>query len=158
MEAGATGVRADFRALRSTLLLVGAFMAAVFIAGGVALATYSSGPAGDIPVTLSEYKVTMATTVHAGRHTFALVNDGKIAHELVVFRTDRRASKLPLRKDGDMDEESPLVKAVADSGSSLKPGEGRSVATVLSPGHYVAVCNLPTHYKLGMRIDLTVTK
>ena len=158
MEAEATGVRADFRALRPTLLLVTALMAVVVIAGGIALATYSSGPAGDVSVSLSEYKVVMPATLRAGRHTFAVTDDGKIKHELVVFRTDRQANKVPLRKDGDMDEESPLVKAVADSGSSLTPGEGRSVVATLSPGHYVAVCNLPTHYKLGMRIDLTVTK
>jgi uncharacterized cupredoxin-like copper-binding protein len=23
-------------------------------------------------------------------------------------------------------------------------------------GHYIAVCNLPGHYKLGMRVDLLV--
>ena len=151
-------MRADFRALRPTLLFVTALMAVVVIAGGIALATYNPGPAGDVSVSLSEYRVAMPTTLHAGRHTFAVTDDGKIKHELVVFRTDRRANKLPVRSDGDMNEESKLVTLVADSGSSLTPGEGRSIPATLSPGHYVAVCNLPTHYKLGMRIDLTVTK
>jgi uncharacterized cupredoxin-like copper-binding protein len=139
------------------LLMVTALMVAVFIAGGVALATYSSGPAGDVSVSLTEYQVSMPTSLRAGHHTFAVTDDGKIQHELVVFRTDRRANNLPL-KNGDMNEESALVTVVADSGSSLAPGEGRSVSATLSPGHYVAVCNLPTHFKLGMRIDLTVTK
>lgn len=133
-------------------------MTAVLIAGGVALATYSSGPAGDVSVSLSEYKVSMPTTLHAGKHTFAVTDDGKLKHEFVVFRTDRPANKLPIDKNGDMNEESPLVKNVADSGSSLDPGAGRSISATLSPGHYVAVCNLPAHYKLGMRIDITVTK
>jgi hypothetical protein len=26
----------------------------------------------------------------------------------------------------------------------------------LTPGHYVAVCNLTNHYKLGMYLDVTV--
>jgi uncharacterized cupredoxin-like copper-binding protein len=27
----------------------------------------------------------------------------------------------------------------------------------MTPGHYVAVCNLPAHYRLGMKLDLNVT-
>jgi uncharacterized cupredoxin-like copper-binding protein len=26
----------------------------------------------------------------------------------------------------------------------------------LVPGHYVAVCNLPRHYRLGMKLNVTV--
>jgi uncharacterized cupredoxin-like copper-binding protein len=50
-----------------------------------------------------------------------------------------------------------LLTNVADSGEPLKAGGTESFKTAqLSPGHYVAVCNLPGHYRLGMKLDVTV--
>lgn len=122
------------------------------------LAMSSPGPSGDVAVNETEYRISMPATLRAGRHTFALMNNGTVAHELVVFRTDLPASALPIREDGDVSETSPLLRDVVDSGSGLKSGTGRSVSATLSPGHYVAVGNLPAHYRLGMRLDVTVTK
>ena len=106
----------------------------------------------------TNFRISMPTTLRAGHHVFAVVNNGSVPHELVIFRTDLSGKALPLRPDGDVNEESPLLHDVADSGSSLKPQEGRSVPGTLSPGHYVAVCNLPGHYRLGMWLNLTVTR
>ncbi len=86
----------------------------------------------------------------------ALTNNGKVRHELILFRTNLSASALPVDANGDVDEESPRLQNVLDSGSSLKPDETRSLPVKLTPGHYVAVCNLPAHYRLGMRLDLTI--
>jgi uncharacterized cupredoxin-like copper-binding protein len=56
-----------------------------------------------------------------------------------------------------VNEESPQLTSVADSGDALKPGATQSFNTDnLSPGHYVAVCNLPGHYRLGMKLNITV--
>jgi uncharacterized cupredoxin-like copper-binding protein len=40
---------------------------------------------------------------------------------------------------------------VADSGTNVAPRQSRTLYTVLTPGTYVFVCNLPGHYRLGMR-------
>jgi uncharacterized cupredoxin-like copper-binding protein len=142
--------------MKGTLLIVaGVFLAAAIVVG-FELATYATGPGGDVGVTLTNFRIGMDPTLSAGRHTFAVTNAGNVPHELVVFRTDLPGNALPTKLDGSVNEESPLLQSVADSGNGLAPGAGRSVPAKLSPGHYVAVCNLPGHYRLGMRLDLTV--
>ena len=116
-------------------------------------------PAGAtrVDATLSDYHIaiTPAPLAH-GKLAFVVHNAGKIPHELVVFRTDAPANRLPLRADGDANEESNALTSVVDSGASLTPGQTKVFVANLAPGHYVAVCNLAGHYRLGMRLDLTV--
>jgi uncharacterized cupredoxin-like copper-binding protein len=117
----------------------------------------SSGPEGDVQASTVEYKVLMPTTLTTGKHTIGYTNNGTIPHEIVIFKTDLPANRLPLRADGDVNEESPLLTSVADSGNPLKAGGTKSFTTSpLTPGHYVAVCNLPGHYHLGMKLNVTV--
>jgi uncharacterized cupredoxin-like copper-binding protein len=74
-----------------------------------------------------------------------------------MWSTKDSATALPVRKDGSVDEESDTLEGVLDSGSSLRPHETRILyADLTTAGHYVLVCNLPDHYRLGMRADLTV--
>jgi uncharacterized cupredoxin-like copper-binding protein len=154
-----TELSGDFRALRPTLIVVGVIIAGVVAAAVIGWVTYASAPVGDVPVALHDYKITMPSVLKPGHHTFAVSNDGKTEHEFVVFRTDVSSSALPIDKHENVDEESSLLTSVADSGSSLKPGQTRGVPTTtnLQPGHYVAVCNLPAHYRLGMSTDFTVS-
>ena len=90
---------------------------------------------------------------HGQRRAF-----NKRRHKLLLFRTNLPANALPLRSDGNVDEESPLLHSVADSGNQTAPGDYKSVPTkeALTPGHYVAVCNLPGHYHLGMCLNINV--
>jgi uncharacterized cupredoxin-like copper-binding protein len=135
----------------------------LLVASGVAiLIAYSvkgsSGPAGDVQATTVDFKIRMPTTLKPGKHTIGLTNDGKVPHEVVIFKTDLPANDLPLDANGDVNEESPQLTNVADSGKALQPGGTKSFKTAsLTPGHYVAVCNLPGHYRLGMRLNLTVS-
>jgi uncharacterized cupredoxin-like copper-binding protein len=144
--------------MRGMLLTVGGLLLASVVAVVIAYAVKgSSGPAGDVQATTVDYKVVMPTTLTTGKHTIGLTNNGTVSHEVVMFRTDLPAKNLPLKADGDVDEESPLLTSVADSGEPLKAGGTQSFTTAdLSPGHYVAVCNLPGHYQLGMKLDITV--
>lgn len=75
-------------------------------------------------------------------------------------RAPTRRSSLPLRSDGNVQEESPLLHNVADSGNETVPGGNEAVPTkeALAPGHYVAVCNLPGHYHLGLWLNITVVR
>lgn len=140
------------------LLAVAVFLVASTVAVVIAYAVQgSSGPAGDIQASTVDYKVRLPATLSSGKHTIGFTNDGAVGHEIVIFKTALPADQLPLRADGDVDEESPLLTNVADSGDPLKPGGTESFATAaLAPGRYVAVCNLPGHYGLGMRMDVTV--
>jgi uncharacterized cupredoxin-like copper-binding protein len=151
-------LRADFVALKPTLLVVGALVVIAAIAVGVSLVVWSPASAGDVAVSETDYHIAMPTSLRAGQHTIALTNNGKQGHELVLFRTDLRANALPLDANGDVDEESPLLHNAVDSGDALEPGGTQSIPVKLPPGHYVAVCNLPTHYKFGMKLDVTVNQ
>jgi len=144
--------------MRFTFLVVGALIVGTGIAIVIGLLVNpASGPSGDIQATTVEYKIQMPTTLSTGKHTIGLTNDGKIGHEIVIFKTDLRADELPLGKDGDVNEDASELHAVADSGDALGPGKTKSFPTDdLTPGHYVAVCNLPGHYKAGMYLDVTV--
>ena len=95
-------------------------------------------------------------TLPAGNYVFVDTNHGGSAHELVMWKTADPDDRLPMDKDDRVNEDSPALNSVLDSGSSLRPGETRLLATTLDPGHYVLVCNLPGHFKAGMHVDLTV--
>jgi uncharacterized cupredoxin-like copper-binding protein len=117
----------------------------------------SSGPAGDVQASTVDFKVLMPTTLTTGKHTIGYTNNGAVPHEIVIFKTTLPANRLPLSADGDVNEESRQLTNVADSGNPLKAGRTKSFTTSsLDPGHYVAVCNLPGHYHLGMRLNVTV--
>jgi uncharacterized cupredoxin-like copper-binding protein len=151
------GLRADVRELRATFLVVGAVVIVLGVAVLIGAVVHGSGRTGDVAVSEVEYHITMPTALHAGRHTFAVTNLGSEPHEFIVFRTDLAAAALP-RAGSKVDEASPLVHLVAGSGSPLAPGSTRSVPLTLRPGHYVVICDLPSHYGLGMRVDLSVNR
>jgi uncharacterized cupredoxin-like copper-binding protein len=155
---GTESLRDAIAGLKGTLLTVGALMLAGGVAVVVALITQSTGPAGDVVATTTEFRISMPTTLSAGRHTFAYTNKGSVPHEFLVFQTDLPGGALPVKADGSVDEEAAALHKVADSGNETKPGGSTSVPATqaLAPGHYVAVCNLPGHYRQGMWLDLTV--
>jgi uncharacterized cupredoxin-like copper-binding protein len=115
--------------------------------------TLASSPG---PVTLSDFKVQpAATTVAAGKVTFQIHNAGAVQHELLVFRSGLAPNAYPL-KDGDIDEENPVITKVSD-GDNIDPGGSQSRTVDLTqPGTYLFVCNLPGHFKAGMYEVVTV--
>ncbi len=101
-----------------------------------------------------------ASSATAGPVTFQVTNQGQRTHEFVVLRTDTQADQLPIvsfegEKDR-IDEAAPGVKNVGETGD-MKPGETKLLTITLPAGHYVVVCNLPGHYRMGMHADFTVS-
>jgi uncharacterized cupredoxin-like copper-binding protein len=154
---------ADRNALRKTIIGVVAVLAlggAVLL--GYALHRHANREAAlrgaqRIAVTERNFRIQIGnTTPRAGKIAFLVANNGPSPHEFVLFKTDRPANNMPLGTDGDIDEASPQLQDVLDSGSDIAPGKERDLIGTLPAGHYVAVCNLPGHYRLGMRIDVNV--
>jgi uncharacterized cupredoxin-like copper-binding protein len=155
--------------LSSTLWFSGV---ALFVVGALLLVglwgdKHSSGrnagastqePKNAVDVVETDFHIAMSQTVlPANTHiTFVVHNDGKVPHELIIVKSPRSGSNLPLKRDADVNEETPGLTSELDSGSSLAPGETRTLTADMPAGHYIAVCNLPGHYKLGMRVDLLV--
>ena len=155
-------IRQEVRGMRATLLVVTVVMVVAVAAIVIGLLTHDTGggaPKGGIQAVTVDYAIRMPHQLATGHHTVGLTNKGKEGHEIVMFRTTLPADNLPLNSDGDVNEDSPQLDSVADSGDALPPGQSKSFTTTdLHPGHYVAVCNLPGHYKLGMHIDIEVAQ
>ena len=127
---------------------------------------HTSGSAGASPqepknavdVVETDFHIAMSQTVLPAntRLTFVVHNDGHVPHELIMVKAPRSGSNLPLKPDADVNEETPGLTSELDTGSSLAAGETRTLTADIPAGHYIAVCNLPGHYKLGMRVDLLV--
>jgi uncharacterized cupredoxin-like copper-binding protein len=151
------------RSLAPTFLGVTAalLVCAVLIIGGL-VARPAGGlklPTGYTVVHVDEFDYGFhipAGTLPAGKLLFVDTNRGSIPHELVMFKTASTGGPLPMRKDGDLDEDSSKIENVVDSGSALAPGESRVMSANLEPGSYIIVCNLPSHMKLGMIEKISV--
>jgi uncharacterized cupredoxin-like copper-binding protein len=101
---------------------------------------------------LTEMKITGgASTVAAGKVTFAVTNAGTVAHEMVVLKTPTAAGKLATSSSGRADESG----NVGETGD-MQVGATKTLTLNLKPGHYALICNLPGHYTAGMYTDLTV--
>ena len=126
-----------------------AVLAAAIVA--VVLASTSSAASKSSTVRLSEFKVSPSPkTVSHGKVTFTVKNAGDMEHELTVIKTSKSASKLPV--SGNRASEKGKVGEVED----IAAGKSKKLSLNLKAGHYVLICNIPGHYKAGMRSDFTV--
>jgi uncharacterized cupredoxin-like copper-binding protein len=138
-----------------TLTAVGTTVALAAAAAGCGNSTSAQEPKPAAPDTVtgtvSEWSVAVSpATVAAGNITFKITNTGKLPHEFVILRTAKGAGKLG---GGARVGETGHVGEIGD----LPVGATKSVTLDLKPGHYSIVCNLPSHYKMGMHADLTVS-
>lgn len=93
--------------------------------------------------------------VKAGPVTFMVSNDSKtLVHEMIVVSV--ADPKTPLPYDGKNDRV--IESKIKDLGeaSDLPAGEKKTLVLTLKPGNYILLCNQPSHYKAGMRANLTV--
>jgi uncharacterized cupredoxin-like copper-binding protein len=104
-------------------------------------------------------------TVPAGETTFVIDNVGTMHHELVIYKTDEPADKLPKADDGTaaLEEDGIVGEAVyttplrGKEDHRIRDGRGVNYTIDLEPGKYVLLCNLPGHYAGGQYIAFTVT-
>jgi uncharacterized cupredoxin-like copper-binding protein len=76
----------------------------------------------------------------------------------VVFKTDLPEGNLPTKKEKGaviVNETGPGVTHI-DEIPGLNKGDSKDLTVDLKPGKYVVICNLPTHYQLGMHAAFTV--
>jgi hypothetical protein len=124
-----TAVRRHGRRSLRLLTLACSLLIVTTIAGFTWGASRGSATQPFPSLTASESDFTIrlsASRASAGPISIVVRNRGPSAHELVVFRT------------------------------TIAPGQSRTLYAVLAPGTYIAVCNLPGHYRLGMHAALVV--
>jgi uncharacterized cupredoxin-like copper-binding protein len=122
-----------------------------------ALAGCSSS--GGVNATEKDFSINLdSSSASSGDVTFHVTNNGPSAHEFVVFKTDLPEGSLPTTKEKGaviVNESGPGVKHI-DEIPGLNKGDDKDLTVNLKPGKYVVICNLPTHYQLGMHAALTV--
>jgi uncharacterized cupredoxin-like copper-binding protein len=118
----------------------------------------TGGTGTTVNVTLTEFKVEFDTmTVPAGEVTFDVKNDGTVVHEFVVFRTDLAEDALPEASDApEVDEADSSLESMGEV-EDVEVGGSKSFTATLTPGSYVAICNVAGHYDSGMHIHFTVS-
>ncbi|MEP7216851.1 MAG: plastocyanin/azurin family copper-binding protein [Anaerolineaceae bacterium] len=101
--------------------------------------------------------------VKAGEVRFFASNTGKTTHELVVVKSDEDVTKLPTYGTSETPAEGHVLGDVNEDKitsegevEDIEGGATKDATFVLAPGKYVLMCNLPTHYGLGMRVAFTV--
>jgi uncharacterized cupredoxin-like copper-binding protein len=120
------------------------FLAAAAAITALAASTAFAAGGGPVAVTLKEFKVVPAPkSVTAGKVVFTVKNVGKVAHEMVVVKTNKAPGSLA----GSGSEASEVV--TVGKVQSLKSGKTAKLTLTLKAGKYVLLCNLPGHYKAG---------
>ena len=108
---------------------------------------------GQVRADMREYSMGLtATEVRAGQVTFIARNTGSTAHDLVVIKTDLAPDKLAIDTQTQKAREDGKVGSV----DQVAPGRNANLRLDLPAGAYLVICNVPTHYQLGMRSALTV--
>ena len=128
----------------------------VLIASTFLVALVACGGGDDIGgsgvvVEMTDYAVKLSTdSIGAGRVKFGVRNRSGQVHDFHLLRTDAPADKLPM--EGVKAREEGHVAHIAE----IPGGRARAVTAELTPGNYVIICNVPTHYGLGMYAALRV--
>jgi uncharacterized cupredoxin-like copper-binding protein len=108
---------------------------------------------GQIRADMREYAMGLTSTeVRAGTVTLIARNAGSTIHDLVLLKTDVAVDKLPVDGQTQKAKEDGRIDAV----TQISPGKSSNLRIELPAGAYVVLCNVPTHYQLGMRSALTV--
>jgi plastocyanin len=131
----------------------------VIVAIMVAFVFGACSSSGGVKATEKDFDITLgSSSASSGDVTFNVENNGPSTHEFVVFKTDLAEGSLPTKKENGaviVDEEGTGVTHI-DEIEDLAKGDSQDLTVNLKPGKYVVLCNLPTHYQLGMHAAFTV--
>lgn len=127
----------------ASFVLFFAMLTAVIVFGveseakGAAKGAVKAGPAHTVPVSETEFKITLpAAKVGPGAITFDVKNVGKIQHDLVVSGPGVSGTA-----------KTPLIDA----------GKSATLMVTLAAGSYTLYCSVPGHRAAGMVAKLTVS-
>jgi hypothetical protein len=120
-----------------------------------------SAPA-TVTITASEFKLDLPAQIPAGAVTLHLVNHGKELHQAQIIRLEDGKTLADFTKA--MKENGPPPSWVKFVGgpNGIAPGSDANAVTILSPGHYAALCFIPgldgvPHVMKGMIQPFEVT-
>lgn len=119
-------------------------------------------------IELREWNITTSDeAIAAGEVDVTVKNKGKDIHELVFIKlnTDVATGRLPVDKDGGIDENKMNFGTLVHEIEGIEPGKKVKETITLKPGRYAVICNvveeedngdIEAHYSMGMHIVLNV--
>ena len=161
----------DHRRTRARVLAPVAALAVIAAACGGMSSTRTVAPKSG-QFRLDEWSIRAdRATLPAGRQTITAANVGHQVHELVIVKR-HDAEALPTKSDGSVDE-AQLERVKVGEIADVPAGASRHATMRLSPGSYVAFCNVVddmggngmmgqgggmqhVHFALGMHTTFTV--
>jgi uncharacterized cupredoxin-like copper-binding protein len=109
-----------------------------------------------VAVAEQEYAIVAdPASIGAGPAVFHVTNNGNATHEFVLLRTSLADGAMPRAADGRVDTTASSITVVAQA-QNIVAGTSASVATTVTPGHYVMICNISGHYAAGMHAGFDV--
>lgn len=138
------------------------------LSAAVAVSFPTHAKKNKIGIELREWNVTVSEEfISAGEIEFSVKNKGKEEHELVIIKlnTDAATGRLPVDKDGGINEDTMNFGVMVGEIEGLKPGKRAKESFTLKPGRYAIVCNMieeeddgsiEAHYSMGMHAVLNV--
>jgi uncharacterized cupredoxin-like copper-binding protein len=114
----------------------------------------AEAPSGSqVVAELTDYKITVnVSSVKAGTIKIGVRNLGNMEHNFQILKTDLPQDKLPVDSGTAKAKEDGKVGEI----QSIAVGKSAAVTLDLAPGKYVFICNIASHYQLGMHIGFTV--
>jgi uncharacterized cupredoxin-like copper-binding protein len=132
-------------------LALGVAVGVVALLAGPAAPADNATSASVVSVALSEWKLEPGqVTVRGGRVSFMVRNDGTMAHEFLVLRSERHHHVLKV-KGGKAVETGRLGRI-----PQIAVGESKRLSLKITPGKYVLLCNMLGHYQAGQYASLRV--
>lgn len=144
-------------------------IATAFIATALAaVAPAWAGKKSKVDIEIREWNVTSSEEkVPAGDIEVTIRNKGKEVHEMVLMQlnTTDPVLRLPVDKNGAIDEKTMTFAKIVDETEGMEPGKHVKKALNLKPGRYAFVCNMvetekdgsvEAHYSKGMAAQLVV--
>lgn len=120
-----------------------------------AAATSDSATAATISAVEKDGTITLdKSSASSGEVTFEIDNQGQLAHQFVIIKTELDHAALP-QESGAVDEEADGL-TVIKADDDIAPGAQATLSADLDAGNYVLICNVPGHYGLGMHTPFTV--
>ena len=132
---------------------VSALVALAFLVAACANSAAEAPSGSQVVATLTDYKITVTVpSVKAGTIKIGVRNLGAMEHSFQVLKTDLPPDKLPVDGASAKAKEDGKVGEIA----SIAVGKSAAVPLDLTPGKYVFICNIASHYQLGMHTGFTV--
>jgi len=116
-----------------------------------------TGCAGNVNVTLKDFAVSVDhASAAAGDVTFCVDSVGPTTHEFKVVKSDGDPGSFALEQPMRQKVDESAIEVVGAIPPMRTTDDVQTLTITLEAGSYVLMCNVPTHYMLGMRTAFTV--